>query len=149
MDKIGIFSSEAMPFLAGEVQRHKSRLDSKNFFFFFCKQGAKPLMAYMGDGVQPWAFRSASWRFRWDSRGRRDCSVRLMIGAQPERHLRNLCMISRVRPWAGHTEERLLWSSPPPSAISRGVISPWTQGCHYCQETSSFPWQLRGRFWFL
>ena len=35
MDKIGIFSSEGMPFLA-EVQRHKSHLDSKNFFFF-CK----------------------------------------------------------------------------------------------------------------
>ena len=41
MDKIGIFSSEAMPFLAGEVQRHKSRLDSKNFFFFFLQTGSK------------------------------------------------------------------------------------------------------------
>lgn len=39
MDKIGIFSSEAMPFLAGEVQRHKSRLDSKDFFFL--QKGSK------------------------------------------------------------------------------------------------------------
>lgn len=148
MDKIGIFSSEGMPFLA-EVERHKSHLDSKNFFFF-CKKGAKPsLMALMGDGVQPWVFRSARWMFRSDSRGRRDSSARLMIGTQPERHLRNLCMISCVRSRAGHTEERLLRSSPLPPAISWGVISPWTQGRRYCQKTSSSPWQLRVRFWFL
>ena len=106
-------------------------------------------MALMGDGVQPWVFRSARWMFRSDSRGRRDCSARLMIGTQPERHLRNLCMISCVRSRAGHTEERLLRSSPLPPAISWGVISPWIQGRRYCQKTSSSPWQLRVRFWFL
>ena len=41
MDKIGIFSSEAIPFLAGEVQRHESRLDSKDFFFL--QKGSKTL----------------------------------------------------------------------------------------------------------
>lgn len=40
MDKIGIFSSEGMPFLA-EVERHKSHLDSKNFFFL--QKGSKTL----------------------------------------------------------------------------------------------------------
>ena len=150
MDKIGTFSSEAMPFLAREAKRPGNHLDSKVFFFFFFKKGAKPsLMALLGDGVQPWVFRSASWMFCSDSRGRRDCAARLMIGAQPESHLWNLCMVSCVRAWSGHPEEELWWSSPAPSAISWGAIFPWTQGCHYCQKTSSSPWQLRIRFWFL
>lgn len=110
-----------MPFLAGEVQRHKSRLDSKNFF---CKKGAKPsLMAYMGDGVQPWAFRSASWRVSPRLRGRRLFCEANDRGTAKEASPKSLYDF-RDRPWAGHTEERLLWSSPPPSAASAGALFP-------------------------